>query len=84
MYPEDGETLAAYTKRCRIFFKLTQSEMAEKIKINTQSLGKIESGKTQRLNRKTKTGLAKTLGIPETYIDAICRGVRINLLGVSL
>ena len=84
MYPEDGETLATYTKRCRIFFKLTQSEMAEKIKINTQSLGKIESGKTQRLNRKTKTGLAKTLGIPETYIDAICRGIRINLLGVSL
>ena len=77
IYPENGETLATYIKRCRIYLKLTQSEMAGKININTQSLGKIESGKTQRLKRKTKTGLAKVLEIPETYIDSICRGITI-------
>ncbi|KFF41823.1 MAG: putative transcriptional regulator, partial [Candidatus Atelocyanobacterium thalassa isolate SIO64986] len=76
MYPEDGETLAMYVKRCRILLKLTQSEMAKKVNINTQSLGKIESGKTQSLNSKTRIGLAEVLNVPETCIDAICRGVK--------
>ncbi|MFY0609875.1 MAG: helix-turn-helix transcriptional regulator, partial [Candidatus Atelocyanobacterium thalassa] len=70
MYPEDGETLAMYVKRCRILLKLTQSEMAKKVNINTQSLGKIESGKTQSLNSKTRIGLAEVLNVPETCIDA--------------
>ena len=44
MYPKDGETLDVYVKRCRLALKLTQSAMARKININTQSLGKIEFG----------------------------------------
>ena len=78
MYPKDGETLDVYVKRCRLALKLTQSAMARKININTQSLGKIESGKTQKLNRKTRLGLAEILNVSETCIDSICRGVAIT------
>ncbi len=75
--PQDGETLASYIKRCRGKMKMSQAEMAQRVGINLQSLGKIESGKTRRLNSKTKAGLSKVLNIPEEYLDAVCRGVPI-------
>lgn len=72
--PIDGETLAQYVRRVRTSLKNSQGEMAAKAGIHIQSLGKIESGKTTRLNTKTKAGLSKGLGIPENYLDAVCRG----------
>ena len=66
--PQEGENLAEYVKRCRTQLKLSQrllrrattepaltvgqADMALKVGINIQSLGKIESGKTHRLNSK--------------------------------
>jgi len=73
--PKNGESLAEYLRRVRAGLKLSQGEMAKKAGVHIQSLGKIESGKTTRLSSKTKSGLARVLGIPEDYLDAVCRGV---------
>ena len=56
-------------------FLQCQSEIAQMADIHVQSLGKIESGKTTRLNTKSKTGLSRVLGISQDYLDAICKGV---------
>jgi len=73
--PKNGESLAEYLRRVRASLKLSQGEMAKKAGVHIQSLGKIESGKTTRLSSKTRMGLARVLGIPEDYLDAVCRGV---------
>ncbi len=76
--PQNGESLAEYLRRVRTSLKLSQGEMARKAGIHIQSLGKIELGKTTRLSRKTKSGLARVLGISEDYLDAVCRGVPVT------
>jgi transcriptional regulator with XRE-family HTH domain len=76
--PADGETLAQYLRRVRTSLKLSQSDMAARAGIHIQSLGKIESGKTTRLNAKTKAGLSRVLGVPEHYLDAVCRGMSVR------
>ncbi|WP_216595776.1 helix-turn-helix domain-containing protein [Myxosarcina sp. GI1] len=73
--PHSGETLAQYLRRRRIGLKMSQEQMAQKIGIHPQSLGKIESGKTTKLSSKTKTGLSKVLKVSEDTLDAVCRGV---------
>ncbi|ACK73970.1 transcriptional regulator, XRE family (plasmid) [Gloeothece citriformis PCC 7424] len=76
--PQDGESLAQYLRRVRTSLKMSQGEMATKAGLHIQSLGKIEAGKTTRLNGKTKAGLSRALGIPEDYLDALCRGVPVT------
>jgi transcriptional regulator with XRE-family HTH domain len=73
--PQANESLGDYIRRLRTNLGLSQQEMAEKADIHVQSVGKIESGKTTRLNSKTKVGLVRVLGIAQEYLDAVCRGV---------
>ena len=76
--PQEGETLAKYVRRIRKQLKLSQGELAQRAGLHSQSIGKIELGKTERLNSKTLTSLAKTLAIPEDYLIAVCRGVAVS------
>ncbi len=76
--PVVEDTLAQYVRRIRIGLKLSQGDLAAKAGIHIQSLGKLELGKTNRLNAKTQTGLSRALGIPESYLEAVCRGVPIT------
>ncbi|MES1024810.1 helix-turn-helix transcriptional regulator [Gloeocapsa sp. BRSZ] len=43
--------------------KMSQAELAQQAGIHLQSIGKIESGKTMRLNSKSRVGLARALQI---------------------
>lgn len=69
--PQNGETLAQYLRRIRLSLRMSQGEMAHKAGIHTQSLGKIESGKTTRLSAKTKAGLSRVLSVSEDNLDAV-------------
>jgi DNA-binding Xre family transcriptional regulator len=83
--PIQGETLAQYVRRLRTSLKLSQGEMATKAGIHIQSLGKLELGKTNRLNAKTLKGLSGALEIPEDYLEAVCRGVPVtSIQGLKL
>jgi hypothetical protein len=55
--------------------KLSQRAAAERAGLHLQSLGKIEAGRTARLNAKSKAGLSRVLGIPEDYLEAAGRGL---------
>ena len=46
--------------------------------IHHQSIGKLERGLTNRLNAKTKKGLAYALSIPEEYLEALSRGIAVT------
>lgn len=72
--PQANETLAKYVQRLRRSLGLLQREVALKADIHPQSLGKLERGKTNCLNRSTQRGLAYALQIPEDYLEAVCRG----------
>lgn len=72
--PQANETLAKYVQRLRRSLGLSQREVALKADIHPQSLGKLERGKTNCLNRSTQRGLAYALQIPEDYLEAVCRG----------
>jgi DNA-binding XRE family transcriptional regulator len=72
--PKPQETLANYIKRLREEARLSQRELAEAAGLHLQSLGKLERGKTSRLNQKTKQGLELALNIPQEYLDAVCQG----------
>ena len=72
--PKTHETLADYIHRLRKQLGLSQQQVALKAGIHPQSLGKLERGKTSRLNRKTQRGLAYALQIPGEYLDAVVRG----------
>lgn len=76
--PQPEETLADYIKRVRTKMKLSQQQVAISAGIHLQSLGKLERGKTNRLNQKTKKGLAVALSIPEEYLDAVCAGLPVE------
>jgi len=73
--PYPDESLAEYVRRGREHWRMSQKELVRQAGININSLRKIEQGKTRRLSSKTKVGLSRALGIPEDYLDAICRGV---------
>lgn len=47
--------------------------------IHLQSLGKIERGRTLKLNHKTARGLAYALNIPKEYLEAVGRGVVVDI-----
>jgi transcriptional regulator with XRE-family HTH domain len=72
--PQPQESLSDYVKRIRNSLKMTQSDVAARSGIHLHSLGKIERGITTRLNTKTRRGLAIALGIPEEYLEAVCKG----------
>lgn len=72
--PKPGETLDNYIQRLRNDLHLSQQQLATQAGIHIQSMGKIERGQTQRLNQKTKTGLASALSIPVEYLDAVLCG----------
>jgi DNA-binding XRE family transcriptional regulator len=76
--PIPGESLADYIRRLRVGQRLNQKELATKAGIHLQSLGKMERGKTAKLNRKTKNGLAYALGVPAEYLEAICKGISVE------
>jgi len=73
--PKPGESLAEYVRRVRIGLSMSQAELARKGGIHLQSVGKIELGKTTRLNSKSVAGLSRALQIPQEYLEAVYRGV---------
>ncbi|EAW36257.1 zinc ribbon domain-containing protein [Lyngbya sp. PCC 8106] len=76
--PQPQESLENYIKRLRTRLSMTQQQLAAAAGIHGQSLGKLERGKTLRLNQKTKKGLAIALNIPEEYLDAVVSGVPVE------
>ncbi|MDJ0520328.1 MAG: zinc ribbon domain-containing protein [Trichodesmium sp. MO_231.B1] len=72
--PQPDETLDSYIRRLRKDAQISQQHLATMAGIHLQSVGKLERGKTTRLNQKTKTGLARALSIPTEYLEAICSG----------
>lgn len=48
-----GEKLTEYVRRVRTALGMSQAQLAHKAGIHLQSVGKIESGKTTRLNSKS-------------------------------
>lgn len=73
--PQPDETLAEYVWRLRIALGMSQAELAQKAGMHLQSIGKIEAGKTTRLNSKSSAGLSRALQVLEEYLDAVCKGV---------
>ncbi|WP_026734968.1 double zinc ribbon domain-containing protein [Fischerella sp. PCC 9605] len=78
--PTLQESLADYVKRIRMDLQMSQLELAAASGIHPHSLGKIERGKTTRLNRKTLQGLAMALSIPQEYLEAICKGEEVKVI----
>jgi DNA-binding XRE family transcriptional regulator len=76
--PAPGESLAEFVRRLRIGQGLNQKELATKAGIHLQSLGKMERGKTAKLNHKTKNGLAYALGVPTEYLEATSKGISVE------
>jgi DNA-binding XRE family transcriptional regulator len=70
--------LADYIRRMRTKRGLSQKSLAEQAGIHLQSVGKLERGKTAKLNHKTQNGLAYALQIPAEYLEAVWRGVSIQ------
>ena len=76
--PQAEESLADYIRRMRAKRGLSQKSLAEQAGIHLQSVGKLERGKTAKLNHKTQNGLAYALQIPAEYLEAVWRGVSIQ------
>ena len=81
--PKPSETLDDYIKRLRLSLHLSQQELAVRAGIHLQSLGKLERGTRQRLNHKTKVGLASALDIPSEYLEALSQGRPIEALEIK-
>jgi transcriptional regulator with XRE-family HTH domain len=77
--PKPDESLGKYLQRRRGQLGLTQKEVATQAGIHPQSLGKLERGKTNQLNHKTRKGLTYALQIPLEYLDAICKGIPVEM-----
>lgn len=69
--PKPDENLSEYLRRIRKAMNLTQEEVAQLGGMHKQTVIKVESGKTSRLNQKTRNGFVYALKIPETYLDAL-------------
>ena len=78
--PKARETLDNYIQRLRNEIKISQQQLAILAGIHIQSMGKIERGQTQRLNQKTKVGLATALSIPVEYLDAVLCGQPVSMV----
>lgn len=76
--PNPDETLAEYVWRLRTALGMSQAELAQKAGMHLQSIGKIEAGKTTRLNSKSSAGLSRALQVLEEYLDAVCKGVPVT------
>jgi DNA-binding XRE family transcriptional regulator/predicted nucleic acid-binding Zn ribbon protein len=76
--PNADESLGDYVKRLRSSLGLTQQELADSAGIHLQSVGKIERGRTVKLNSRSKTSLAVALQVPVEYLEAICRGTPVE------
>ena len=72
--PKPGESIAEYVRRLRDGLGLTQKQVALKADLHVQSLGKLERGKTTKLNRKTINGLAYALQVPGEYLESVYKG----------
>lgn len=76
--PKPEESLALYVQRLRNHLGLSQQELAAKAGLHAQSIGKLERGHTRGLKRKTQQGLAHALGVPESYLEAACKGITVE------
>ena len=65
--PKAQESLADYVSRQREALGLSRLALAERAGIHKQSLGKIERGQTQTLNRRTLSSLSLALQVPIDY-----------------
>ena len=72
--PKPGESIAEYVRRLRDGLGLTQKQVALKADLHVQSLGKLERGKTTKLNHKTINGLAYALQVPGEYLESVYKG----------
>ncbi|MEO0852051.1 MAG: zinc ribbon domain-containing protein [Cyanobacteria bacterium J06648_11] len=77
--PMAGETLAGYALRLRHELGMTQKEVATKAGIHVQSVGKLERGGTDRLNAKSRRGLAYALQVPEEHFDDLAKGREVQV-----
>jgi len=78
--PKPDETLGGYVQRIRDSLSLTQVELSLKAGIHVQTIRKIESGGTSRLNQKAKSGLAVGLSIPQEYLDVVVKKAPLSVL----
>ena len=76
--PHADESLGDYVKRLRSSLGLTQRQLADSAGIHLQSVGKIERGRTVKLNSRSKTAIAAALQVPTEYLEAICRGTPVE------
>ena len=76
--PAPQESLAQYIRRIRTTLGLSQRDLAERAGLHLQSVGKLERGKTAKLNRKTQNGFAQALQLPVEYLEAISRGLAVE------
>lgn len=81
--PKAQESLADYVNRQREALGLSRIALAQQAGIHKQSLGKIERGQTQTLNRRTLSSLSLALQVPIDYLEAVTRG-QAGTLGPSL
>lgn len=72
--PHPEEPLSDYVRRLRQQRSWTQFQLSEAAGVHRQTIGKIESGDSQRLNRRVRKGLALALSIPLEYLEAVCDG----------
>jgi len=72
--PLPQESLENYIKRLRQEAHMSQKEVADAAGLHLQSLGKLERGKTNRLNQKSKQGLSMAFNIPQEYLEAVSQG----------
>ena len=81
--PKAQESLAEYVSRQRKALGVSRQVLAQQAGIHHHSLGKIERGQTQTLNRRTLSGLSLALQVPMEYLEAVARG-QAGALGPSL
>jgi DNA-binding XRE family transcriptional regulator len=77
--PSADESLGQYLRRLRLHRGLSQADVVELAGIHLQSLGKIERGRTLKLNHKTCSGLAYTLNVPKEYLESVGRCVAVDV-----
>lgn len=61
--PHPQESLCDYVRRLRQQRNWTQVQLSEAAGVHRQTIGKIESGDSHRLNRRVRKGLALALSI---------------------
>jgi DNA-binding XRE family transcriptional regulator len=78
--PHPQEILSDYVRRLRQQRSWTQVQLSEAAGVHRQTVGKIENGLSQRLNRRVRKGLALALSIPLEYLEAVCEGADVPSL----